>query len=355
MVMKLKLPQYSGKDYMVLAVILLPLTIIINAVLFGIQYFQNWLFFLSSTVITAVAFSLYFTLCGMIAVLMKNRFPYEHQATLKITLMILTFVTMTGLFLLLLFRGYEAVRFFGYRFNEHGFVWAYISMAIVNIFLTLLLEGISRFEDWRRNLKETEQLKKTFKQSQLHGLKSQVNPHFLFNSLNTLSCLISEDEDKAEKFLNEMTKVYRYMLRSDDEQLVTVEEELKFIESYQYLLESRFGDGLKINVNVKEQVRNKFVPALALQTLIENAFSQNTISKNNPLIVTLGCDCDYKICVSYNRQAKSLTEPMGYDQELDNLVKKYTLLNQPPVIIEERETDCCVFLPLITNEEEVAV
>ncbi|TMI64349.1 MAG: hypothetical protein E6H07_00075 [Bacteroidetes bacterium] len=355
MVMKLKLPQYSGKDYMVLAIIVLPLTIIMNAVLFGTQYFQNWLFFLSSTVITAIAFSLYFILCGTVAVLMKKRFPHEHQATLKITLMILTFVTMTGLFLLLLFRGYEAFHFYDYRFNEHGFIWAYISMAIVNIFLTLLLEGISRFEDWRRNLKETEQLKKTFKQSQLHGLKSQVNPHFLFNSLNTLSSLICEDEDKAEKFLNEMTKVYRYMLRSDDEQLVTVEEELKFIESYQYLLESRFGDGLKIHVNVGEHTKGKLVPALALQTLIENAFSQNTISKSNPLIVTLGCECPEKICVSYNRQAKALTEPMGYDQELDNLVKKYTLLNQPAVVIEEREDECCIYLPLITQEEEVAV
>ena len=118
-------------------------------------------------------------------------------------------------------------------------------MAIMNIFFTLVMEGISRYNNWRENLKETEQLKKTFTQSQLLGLKSQVNPHFLFNSLNTLSSLIAEDEGQAETFLNEMSKVYRYMLRGDDEQLVPLQTELKFIASYTHLLDKRFVQSLQ--------------------------------------------------------------------------------------------------------------
>ena len=353
--MKIKLPEYSGKDYLVLAIIVLPLTILINAVIFGVKYFSGVKIFLLATALTAISFSLYFTLCGTVAVLMKNRFPKEEQTGLKLTIMILTFVTMTGLFLLLLFRGYENIRFFNYRFNEKGFIWAYICIAIVNIFLTLLLEGLSRFQNWKLNHFETEQLKRSFKQSQLQGLKSQVNPHFLFNSLNTLSCLISEDEEKAEKFLNEMTRVYRYMLRSEDEQLVTVETELKFIESYHYLLQSRFGEGLQLNINVNETVRQKLLPALSLQVLIENAFTQNTISKNSPLLLDIESCSDDKICVKYNKQAKLATEVAETETEVDNLVKKFALLNQPSVTIREEGNTCCFFLPVIEKEKEVLI
>ena len=353
--MKIKLPEYSGKDYLVLAIIVLPLTILMNTVIFGVRYFSGWDIFLLATILTAVSFSLYFTLCGAIAVLMKNRFPKERQTGIKLTIMILTFVTMTGLFLLLLFRGYESISFFDYRFNEKGFIWAYISLAIVNIFLTLLLEAVARFENWKRNLSETEQLKKAFKQSQLQGLKSQVNPHFLFNSLNTLSCLICDDEEKAEKFLNEMTKVYRYMLRSEDEQLVTVETELKFIESYQYLLHARFGEGLQVNIHVSDAVRQKLLPALSLQILIENAFTQNTINKNSPLILDIGSCNDTRICIKHNKQAKLISEASECEAEVNNLVKKYALLNQPSVTMSEKDNEYYVFLPLIIKQEEELV
>jgi len=353
--MKIKLPEYSGKDYLVLAIIVLPLTLLINAVIFGVRYFSGWEIFLLATALTAISFSLYFTLCGTIAVLMKNRFPKEEQTGLKLTIMMLTFVTMTGLFLLLLFRGYENISFFNYRFNEKGFIWAYICIAIVNIFLTLLLEALSRFQNWKQNHIETEQLKRSFKQSQLQGLKSQVNPHFLFNSLNTLSCLICEDEEKAEKFLNEMTKVYRYMLRSEDEQLVTVETELKFIESYHYLLQSRFGEGLQLNIHVNEKVREKLLPALSLQVLIENAFTQNTISKNSPLLLDIGSCNEDRVCVKYNKQAKLAAEIIETETEVENLVKKFALLNQPSVTITEEGNECYFFLPVIEKEKEMLV
>jgi two-component system LytT family sensor kinase len=91
------------------------------------------------------------------------------------------------------------------------------------------MEGIARFQRWKDSQNESEKLGAAYKQSQLNALRSQVNPHFLFNSLNTLSSLIEEDEEKAETFLNEMSKVYNYMLRSDNEQLVPLQYELKFL------------------------------------------------------------------------------------------------------------------------------
>lgn len=353
--MKLKLPQYSGKDYLVLSIIIIPLTLLINSVIFGYQYFKNLPGFLLATIMTGIAFSLYFTFCGWVAIQMKRRFPQESQTALKLSLMILTFVIMTGLFLLLLFRGYESIRLFDYRFNEKAFVWSYICMAIVNIFLTLLMEGMARFKIWKTNLLETEELKKTFRQSQLQGLRSQVNPHFLFNGLNTLSSLIEEDEEKAEKFLNEMTKVYRYMLRSDDDQLVDLNTELRFVDSYIYLLRERFGDGLCANIQVKDTDRSRILPALSLQVLIENAFTKNAVSKSSPLNISIRSADNNRLVVMYNKQERAAGTDTGVDKELENLVKKYSLLSQPAVTYSESGCDCCFFLPLMDAKEEVPV
>ena len=113
--------------------------------------------------------------------------------------MIVSFFFISGLLLYSIFKVYEFFPFLNYSFNENGFIWAYMGMAIINVFLTLLHEGIARYEKWKQNLEETEALKKVYRQSRLLGLKSQINPHFLFNSLNSLSCLIHEDEKKSER------------------------------------------------------------------------------------------------------------------------------------------------------------
>lgn len=351
--MKLKLPKYTSRDYLVLALVLLPISFIINSAILQAKYFSNWKVFLIATLLAAICFSLNFIACGAVAVLMKKRFPLERQVSRKLTFMILTFFVITGLFLLLIFKGYEKISIFNYVFNEHGFVWAYIGMGIINTFLTLLFEGIDRYESWSVNLKETEKLRNVFKQSQLQGLKSQLNPHFLFNSLNSLASLISEDEEEAEQFLNEMSKVYRYMLRNEDDQLVTLETELKFTESYMYLLRARYGDGLQLHVEVSENAKEKYMPPLTLQVLIENAFTQNCINKSEPLRISIVSKEDQLLIVRNNIQPKVVTEVIDAEAELDNLINKYQLLNQPQVLIEEGKKERTIRIPLIHKKEEV--
>ena len=184
---------------------------------------------------------------------------------------------------------------------------------LVTCFLTFLHEGIARYESWKANQDEMEHLKKTYRQGRLQGLKSQVNPHFLFNSLNSLSSLISEDEEQAEKFLDEMSKVYRYMLRNDEEQLVTLDTELKFVASYTYLLKARYGDGLQVQVDIDESDREKVLPPLSLQTIIENAITQNTISKACPLQISISARGNGSLDVINNLQPKQMTE--SFDAE----------------------------------------
>ena len=199
----MKLPRYTRKDYMILFWVIFPFTIVLNTLIFGRLYFSEWYIFALATLISGVAFCIDFIICGIVAVALKGRLPLERQLSTRLTLMILIFFVITGLFLFSLFRGYEIIDFYGYKFNDSGFIWSYIAVGIFNIFLTFLIEGISRFEEWKANQKETEQVKISYRQSQLVGLKSHINPHFLFNCLNTLSSLISEDEESAEKFLDQ--------------------------------------------------------------------------------------------------------------------------------------------------------
>ncbi len=352
--MKIRLPYYSSKDYLVLGLVLLPVTLIINSTILGTGYFSSVSLFVLATILSGLAFTFYFMLCGKVAVLLKNRFPNEEQTGLKLSLMIASFLVMTGLFLLMLFKGYERIPFFNYRFNESAFVWGYVGLGMVNIFLTFLFEGIASFESWKANLKETEQLKKAYRQSQLQALKSQVNPHFLFNSLNSLSSLISEEGNEAEKFLDEMSKVYRYMLRNEDDQLVTLQQELKFLDSYMHLLKARYGDALQLTMNIDAGLRNAAVPPLSLQVLVENALTQNTISKADPLTICISSEGKNAIIVRNKIQPRLVRDSGDVEAGLDNLVRKYELLNQPQVIIHESKTERSVRVPLI-RKEEVAV
>ncbi len=354
--MKIELPTYSSKDYIVLALVIVPITLIINSVIFGTNYFSSAYSFFIPTVITAFAFCIDFTLCGFIAVLLKERFPAEKDTPKKLTIMILTFIVVTGLFLGILFKGYESIDSLNYRFNETGFVWAYLSISIINVFLTLLFEGIYRFDKWKESLRETEEIRKSFRHSQLQALKSQLNPHFLFNSLNTLSSLICCGTDnEAELFLDEMSKVYRYMLRNDEDQLVTLETELKFTESYMHILKTRYCEGIELQVNVNEADTQKYLPALTLQALLENAFTVNCVSKSNPLKIEISSANDKKLLIKNSINLKQLPDTDEANEELDNLVAKYQLLNQPAVTITEKDRERSIWLPLIGHKEEVLV
>lgn len=353
--MRLKLPQYNGKDNLVMLLAMPAFAIIINCIILGGKYFASWKVFLIATLLSAAAACIDFILCGWVAVTLKTRFPKEQQVIKRLTLMILTFLIISGLFLYSLFSGYEHVEMLNYQFNEAGFVWSYFALGILNIFLTFLMEGIARYKDWEKNRLETEELHRTYKQSQLQGLKSQVNPHFLFNSLNSLSSLIQDDEEKAERFLDEMSKVYRYMLRNDEEQLVTLATELKFIESYLHLLKARYGEGLQLEIAVDEEDKSKLLTPLALQVIIENTFSQNIISKSSPLIITVRSAGNGVLEVINNVQPKSITDAMDFEAGLDNLVKKYELLNQPVTVIDTCKAQRVIRLSLLTKKGEVMV
>ena len=353
--MRIKLPQYTTKDYFIMVWTMVPFTLVINVLIFGKAYFSSLMQFLLATLITMAASCVDFTICGGVAVALKKRFPLDREVRKRLGIMIGVFIIISGLFLYFLFTFYELIGFYNYRFNRSGFIMAYVCMGILNIFLTFLHEGVSRFERWKANLIETEDLKKTVKQSQLLGLKSQVNPHFLFNCLNSLSSLINESTAEAEKFLDEMSKVYRYMLRNDEDLLVSLEQELQFIQSYFALLKARYGDGIDLHIDIDESNRHCLLPPLSLQVILENAFSQNTTQKTSPLSISICSEGNNAVIIKNNVQRKAITDAFDFEAGLDNLVSRYRLLNQGQLVITDNNNERIIRLPLINCAAEVSV
>ena len=206
-------------------------------------------------------------------------------------------------------------------------------------------EAIYYYNQLRAAEREKEELTRINLHTQYDSLKQQVNPHFLFNSLNTLASLISIDAKKAETFVEEMSQVYRYLLQSNQEELVPLHTEVKFINSYLHLLQNRFGEALRVHIDIPEIYYQYKLPPLSLQLLVENAVKHNEVSGSNPLSIKMSIDQE-QIIVSNNLQKKLLRLPSP-KIGLANIIAKYRLLGTKDAFIMETENEFIVGLPLI--------
>ncbi|MEL6673396.1 MAG: histidine kinase [Bacteroidota bacterium] len=224
--------------------------------------------------------------------------------------------------------------------------WEEISVGLTMTFPVLLIyECVYFFQRWKTSLQEAEALKLTQVRTQLESLKNQVNPHFLFNSLNTLTSLIPKDPQRAIAFVEKLSLVYRYLLEIDASRLVLLKEEMGFLEAYMFLLKQRHGEKIQFEVELKEQDRHFRVVALATQILVENAVKHNVVSEENPLTIRLAVEEDWLV-VSNPLQAKVL--PFGSTGlGLANIQERYHLLSERQIEVEKTETDFIVRLPLI--------
>jgi two-component system, LytTR family, sensor kinase len=229
---------------------------------------------------------------------------------------------------------------------EHIAFMQLIQSIFLSACMTAILEANSTIASLRKSEKEKDELQKANLQSRFDSLKGQVNPHFLFNSLNTLSSLISKDPARAEAFVEELSSVYRYLLRSNEQELTPLREEINFIHSFVHLLGTRFGEGFKVNIQVAEGYHEYQLPPLTLQMLVENAVKHNIISKDEPLCLQIFTTADDRLHVSNNLQRKTrevLSEKVG----LNNIIERYKLLNHHSVEIKDTGDEFTVTVPLI--------
>jgi hypothetical protein len=201
---------------------------------------------------------------------------------------------------------------------------------------------------WGESIKNEEELKRENLIARYEALKNQVNPHFLFNTLNTLTGVVEQNPEKATEFIRKFSDIYRYVLDQKDKELIPLKEELDFVEDYIYLSKIRYGNGLIVEKEIVNM--DLFIVPLGLQMLIENAIKHNIISDDQPLVVEIGGNDEY-IYVKNTLQRKSsieITNQVG----LDNLVKRYEYLSDRKVEIVETETHFEVCLPLLKNRQQ---
>ena len=232
-----------------------------------------------------------------------------------------------------------------------------VTTNLISIFLIALFwsiyESIYMYHGWKNSLNETERLKREFVQAQLDGLKSQVNPHFLFNSLNTLVYIIPEDPDKAVEFVQKLAKVYRYILEIQERRLIPLWEEMEFLESFIFLHKERFCDNLRLSIDVPKSERNHLIVPLSLQLLFENAIKHNIISREKPLSISLKIEEGKRLVIRNTLQLRSNPEP-GTKTGLANIQSRYEYFSDQPVVIEDTGNEFVVSLPLI-QEAIIAV
>lgn len=225
--------------------------------------------------------------------------------------------------------------------DETGLIYGSL---IVTFVISLFMHGRGFLGSWRQAELEAEQAKQESIKANYESLKNQVNPHFLFNSLNALTGLVYEDQDKAAKFIKQLSEVYRYVLDTKDMEVISVDEELKFLDAYLFLQQIRFGHKLKIDNKLANL--HGTLPPLAIQMLIENAIKHNVISEESPLTIKLYGESGY-IVVENNLQVKRLSPSDSSGLGLENIKKRYEFLDNRKVIINNVNNIFQVKIPLL--------
>jgi sensor histidine kinase YesM len=220
---------------------------------------------------------------------------------------------------------------------------------VVNIITIIILEGWLFSIESRKAKQTAENLRKELSQIKFEVLKSQINPHFMFNSLNVLSGLISQDNQKAQQFIDEFSYVYRHVLETIEQPVTTLGKELDFARSYMFLQQMRYGDKLTYSVNIESEALNYFLPPLSLQILLENALKHNTVNESKPLHIDIW-DQNEVLMVRNPLQPKmSMGKSTGLG--LKNIKKRYELIcsDQPHFGIENQFY--IAKLPLVKSDD----
>lgn len=254
------------------------------------------------------------------------------------------FLTLTILIVLNLIDGWvigEKVNLEWIRMNRLFYLVGFI----ITIIVTITLHAIGFFREVQKEKVLNTQLQKEKLSIELNALRTQVNPHFLFNSFNVLSGLIDEDQDKAQKFLTRLSSIYRYILEQKSDPLATVKEELQFASNYLNLQKMRFEESIDLHVDVEDSAMDRQIPSLSLQMLLENAVKHNGFDIDHPLHISITSQNQY-LEVKNNVTARS-TISSGNGIGLKNISENYRLYNMQDILIDIDDNYFKVKLPLI--------
>lgn len=243
-------------------------------------------------------------------------------------------------------QGKNPEKFFN---GEMNFInWFFINFAIM---ISAIGHARGFMAAWKNSTKKEVVEQKLIAKSanaQFESLKNQLDPHFLFNSLNVLDSLIEENPVQAQRFTNSMSKIYRYVLEQKDKELVSVEEEIDFAKTYCELLKTRFEDAVTFDFNISEEDKKGFVVPLSLQLLLENSIKHNFATSSKPLNIKIFTEKG-NLIIENNLQTRELPNK-STGVGLANIVSRYNLLTERNVFVEKSEAFFRVKLPILTEK-----
>jgi two-component system, LytTR family, sensor kinase len=275
-------------------------------------------------------------------------FPWEKNALLHIFIGLLMIIAFS---LFSTFINYFLTRWILHRGHDlwHEMRTIRIGLFIVVFIIQLIYEAIFLFYKWKQELLRAADLEKENLRSKFDALKNHINPHFLFNSMGTLASLIRTDPVKAEKYVAEFSGIYRYLLEVNSNDLVTLGEELAFIDSYMFLQKIRFGDGFKYSNSVEKRFHSSFILPLTLELLVENALKHNKTSSSSPLEIDVFVDGNRNLLIVRNSyQLRNNAETTGTG--LKNLEERYLSFLDKAIRHFADESHFYAEIPLIENE-----
>jgi len=287
--------------------------------------------------------------CSLISMLLDWKIDWITQTRKRVFYGLITTLIYTT-FVVLLVNYYRMVTIQGISteaFWSASKIWQHLFYIILSLGIAVFFHAKGFMREWKHSVTLQNELEKENLASQYEALKSQIDPHFLFNSLNVLSSLVDEDTALAQKFINRLSHIYRYVLDQKDKELVCLEEELNFADQYIFLQKIRFEKGVTLNTHINYASHNYLTIPLALQILLENIFKHNAISDEKPIFIKIETQGDFLI-VS-NTINKKNTIQRSHNLGLDNIKARYKYFTDVDVIVEETPEQFCVKLPLIPN------
>ncbi|MBN8567441.1 MAG: 2TM domain-containing protein [Flavobacteriales bacterium] len=224
----------------------------------------------------------------------------------------------------------------------------YVVAIIITLIVTLGIHAFYFYKAYQENKVKEQKVIAGTASAQFESLKNQIDPHFLFNSLNVLSSLIEENPESAQKFTTSLSKIYRYVLEQKDKELVSVQEELNFAKTYMNLLKMRFENSITFELPDNFANEEAKVVPLSLQLLLENCIKHNVVSESKPLHIKIYID-DNQLVIENNLQKKDiLSDRKGVG--LQNIVNRYAILTERKVWVVENENSFKVGLPILTKQ-----
>ncbi|MFW5656703.1 MAG: sensor histidine kinase [Bacteroidota bacterium] len=279
--------------------------------------------------------------CFGIVTYLWKKYPWEHYPVKHLVYEVIAILAYTLLFgFIIVYTEHH----FGFTNDLPGDIYLSILLTIfITFFITGVHEAVYFYKQWKYHFSKSVRLEKDNIEANYEMLKNQINPHFLFNSLNSLTYLV-ENNSRAIDYIQNMSNILRYSLKSRDTELVPLKDELEIVEKYIEIQSLRFKSNLNISIQMIEGFNQYFLPPLTLQMLLENCVKHNIISRDKPLSITIYQEDSYLV-VENNLQKKH--QPNSTGQGLNNLTERYRYLSGREVKIIETSDTFVVKIPLL--------